>query len=131
MNMITVAWDNTEKTAIRLDYFEPIASWDEYRNAVKESFELAKSHNHPVHFIHNPQDAKMPAGNPIAEIRRAINGTPPNTASVLMVVSNDFARRIMEVVIRISVKQAKNFFFVSSVDEARRVVAIQEEKKIA
>ena len=37
--MIQVSWDNSEKTVIRLDYFAPITSWDEYQNAVKESIQ--------------------------------------------------------------------------------------------
>ena len=126
--MINVAWDNAEKTVIRLDYYEPISSWEEYQEAVKESYEMAKTVSHTVDFIHNSQNAKMPEGNVIAQIRRAINASPANIASVLMVVSNDFARRVMEVVIRISIRQAKNFYFVSSVDEARQVIAIQNEK---
>jgi hypothetical protein len=126
--MITVEWDNAEKTIIRLDYFDPVASWGEYQQAVKESFELARSQNHTVHFIHNAGNATMPNGNAIGEIRRVISIMPPNAGSVLMVIGNDFARRVVQVVIRLMIRQAKNFFFVSSLDEARAVIGIQEEK---
>jgi hypothetical protein len=126
--MITVQWDNVEKTIVRLDYSDPIASWGEYQQAVKDAYNMAKSQPHSVHFIHNSQDSKMPDGNAIAEIRRAISGLPVNGGSVLMVISNDFARRVLQVVIRLMIRQAKNFFFVSSIEEARRVIAIQSEQ---
>jgi hypothetical protein len=126
--LITVEWDNAEKTAIRLDYFDPVASWGEYQQAVKNSYELARSQSHSVHFIHNAGDAKMPNGNAIGEIRRAASTLPANAGSVCMVISNDFARRVMQVVGRLMIRQVKNFFFVSSVEEARSVIAIQEVK---
>lgn len=128
--MIKVEWDNNEKTVIRLDYIAPIASWDEYHNAVKESYAMAKTQSHKVHFIHNPGSAAMPAGNAIGEIRRAMNHSPSNVGGVFMAISNDFARRVMQVVIRITVRSKIQFFFVSSVEEARRVIAIQQEKEL-
>lgn len=128
--MIQVNWDNSEKTVIRLDYFAPIASWDEYQNAVKDSFEMAKSQSHIVHFIHNPGSAAMPAGNAIAQIRRAISSTPSNAGGIYMAIHDDFARRVLQVVIRLTVRSKLQFFFVSSVDEARKVIAIQREKAL-
>jgi hypothetical protein len=127
MNMITVEWDNTQKTVIRLDYFEPIASWDEYQNAVKKSYEMARSQATNVYIIHNPGKTAMPAGNAIAQIRRAVNAAPANTAAILMVISNDFARRILQVVIKITMSR-KQFYFVSTVEEAHRVIEIQSER---
>jgi hypothetical protein len=125
--MINVEWDNAEKTTIRLDYFEPIASWDEYQNAVKESYEMARSQAQNVYIIHNPGEATMPAGNAIAQIRRAVHAAPANTTAILMVISNDFARRILQVVIKITMSR-KQFYFASSMEEARRVIEIQSER---
>jgi hypothetical protein len=127
INMINVEWDNPEKTVIRLDYFEPIASWEEYQKAVKDSYEMVGSQAHNVYLIHHPGEATMPAGNAIAQIRRAVNAAPANTTAILMVISNDFARRILQVVIKITMSR-KPFYFVTSIEEARKLIEIQNER---
>lgn len=34
--MIKVYWDNEEQTIVRLDYHDPVESWEEYLEAVKK-----------------------------------------------------------------------------------------------
>ena len=127
--MIKVEWDNPEKTIVRLDYFDPVESWEEYQNAVKESYAMVRTQSHKVHLIHNPGKAQMPGGNAMAEIRRAIDLTPLNTGLVLMVISNMFARRITELMLKLTVNP-KNFQFVGTVEDARSKIKSQQTSKV-
>lgn len=118
--MIKVYWANSEQTIIRLDYYDPIESWDEYENAVKESYGLARTKSHKVHFIHNPGKTSMPGGNAFAHLRKVMELAPANTGNMVMVIANPFARRIMELMLKISVG-ARNYHFVQNIEEANKL----------
>ena len=83
--MITVYWNNPEENIIRLDYADPVATWDEYDNAVKQWHNMIRSKSGVVHTIHNPGSAKMPNGNAFMHVRRAIMNTPRNSGLIVMV----------------------------------------------
>lgn len=115
--MIKVYWASEEERIVRLDYYDPIESWEEYTDAVKESYALARTKSHKVHFIHNPGKTSMPGGNAFAYIRRMMEIAPANTGNMVMIIGNPFARRIMELMLKISVG-AKNYYFVQNLEEA-------------
>jgi hypothetical protein len=115
--MIKVYWASEEERIVRLDYYDPIESWEEYTDAVKESYALARTKSHKVHFIHNPAKTSMPGGNAFAYIRRMMEIAPANTGNMVMIIGNPFARRIMELMLKISVG-AKNYYFVQNLEEA-------------
>lgn len=99
--MIHVDWHDPEKTIIRLDYTPPIASWEEYQEAVAYSYDLARSVAHSVRLLHNPQDTPMPTGNPLEQILIAARKTPANVDAIAMVITNRIARRITKVALLI------------------------------
>lgn len=100
--MITVHWDDDAQTIIRLDYSGNIDNWTEYRNAVQQGNEMALSKTGTVFFIHNPGKMKMPRnGNPVSEIRRAMQTVPPNVPVVVAVIENSFARSMVEAIVKV------------------------------
>lgn len=115
--MIEVKWHDAEQTIVRLDYFEPVESWDEYHKAVKEAYNLVRSKTYKVNVIHIPGKAQMPGGNAFAELRRVVETAPANTGHVYMVVSNMFARRMTEMMLKLTLG-AKDYHFVKSVEDA-------------
>jgi len=120
--MIHVYWFNDEKTIIRLDYESPVASWQEYHDAVNLSYDMAKSVSHQVKLLHNPGNAAMPAGNALAELNRAIRRVPPNVETVAMVITNGFARRIVQTVMYI-MRLSQSYKIVQSLEEAEALVS--------
>lgn len=120
--MIQVYWFNNEKTIIRLDYESPVASWEEYHDAVRQSYDMARSVSHQVKLLHNPGNAAMPAGNALAELNRAFRKVPPNVDTVAMVITNSFARRIMQTVMYI-MGLSQSYKIVQSVEEAEALLS--------
>lgn len=125
--MIKVYWADDEQTIIRLDYYEPVDSWEEYTDAVKESFTMIRTKAHRVHMIHNPGRTQMPGGNPFSIIGKLMEQLPANGGKIVMVIGNPFARRMMELLLRMTVG-AKNYHFVKELDEA---YAFIEQQKAA
>ncbi len=124
--MITVTWDNAEKTIVRLDYADPVKTWDEYHAAVAESNALAQTVSHPVDLIHNPGATKMPPGNALMQISRAMRAQPDNVGSIYMVVKDSLARRILETLMRLFV--TRNMHFADTLEEARERSAASVQK---
>jgi phosphotransferase system IIB component len=120
--MITVSWDNDEKTRIRVDYNDPVRSWDEYNAAVKEAADMIRSQEQTVHVIHNPGKTQMPPGNALMHVRRAIEQQPSNTGLTIMIISNPFARRILEVMIRLMAGRYRNLVMANSLEMAYQLI---------
>lgn len=118
--MITVYWNNPEENIIRLDYADPLTAWDEYNNAVKQWHEMIRSKSSVVHTIHNPGSAKMPGGNAFMHVRRAMNNTPHNSGLIVIVVSDFFARSVIDILLRMTVNA--NLRMVNSLEEAETLI---------
>lgn len=119
--MIEIYWASSDKRVIRADYSDPIASWDEYMQAISDSCEMIASQQHTVHVIHNPGKASMPSGNAFFYLRRASGMFPPNTGEVIMVINNPLARRIAEVAARILL-DGRVYSFADSVGQAYKMI---------
>ncbi|MGB7338434.1 MAG: hypothetical protein WBC91_06040 [Phototrophicaceae bacterium] len=119
--MIHVYWANEAKTIIQLDYSNPIASWDEYQAAIDTANNLAKRVNYSVTMLHNPDETPMPSGNPIEQLRIAINKTPKNVR-IVMVINNGIAQRIVHAVIYI-MSLGNHYKIVGSLDAAYAYIA--------
>lgn len=124
--MITVNWDNVEQTIIRLDYADPVKSWDEYHEAIEKTYEMVQSKSYTVHMIHNPGKTKMPPGNPLFHITKAIRTLPQNAGLILMIIEDMMARRVVEAVVRLLI--AKNAGFATSVDNAHERIKEADRK---
>ncbi len=125
--MIKVYWADDAQTIIRLDYYEPVESWEEYTDAVKESFAMIRTKAHKVHMIHNPGKTSMPGGNPFSHIGKLMEQLPANGGMIVMVIANPFARRMMEILLKITVG-ANNYHFVKELDDAYQYIEVQKQK---
>ncbi len=125
--MIKVYWDNEEQTIVRLDYHDPVESWEEYLEAVKKGIVLMRTKSHKVHVIHNPGKTQMPGGSPFTYLREALDLEPTNSGLMVMVISNVFARRMMSLMLKITVG-AKNYRFANSIDDAYTLIRNEEQR---
>jgi hypothetical protein len=124
--MITVHWDNAEETIVRLDYADLIQGWEEYRAAVRQSYDLVRSKTHTVHLIHVTGSTKMPRGNALVHIRHAVTTAPTNTGFTFGIVSDMFAKSILELVMRLIA--GHKFRFARSLQEAYAAIAAEQRE---
>lgn len=115
--MITVYWHDEQETIIQLDYFHPIASWEEYRLAVDKSYRMAGKKSHTVGIVHNPNETPMPSGNALEQLRISVDTAPENVIAIISVVNNRLAKRIMQALIFI-LQGYDKYFILQSLTEA-------------
>src|SRR5215213_2438468 len=128
--MIKVYWETQQENVVRLDYSDPVANWEEYNTAVRQSHEMARSKAPMiVHMLHNPGKARMPKGNALAHIRRAIACMPDNSGVIVMVVTDVFAKKVIEVLLRLVVHP--NARFARSLEEAHAIIELWRQTKEA
>ena len=124
--MINVVWDNPEQTIIRLDYSEPIDTWEEYREAVNQAHDMARSVNYTVHIVHNTGHVKMPAGKQhraVEELSITFNDVPDNVGILTSVTLANFERRITRVIPQILLRADEiHFYMVDSLETAYNLI---------
>ncbi|MCA9912058.1 MAG: hypothetical protein KC496_01860, partial [Anaerolineae bacterium] len=118
-------WSNEAPNVVCLDYSAPVETWEEYHAAMQKAYDLAQAHPQTVYFLHNPRHTAMPDGNPFPELQRAMQNAPRNTGAILMVITNVFARRMMELMLKIA-NADSGYYFIASEDDA---YALLEELK--
>ncbi len=118
-----VIWDNNAQTAIRTEW-QGNWTWDEYHQALDEVARLMKSVSHPVDVINtSAPNAVMPKGNPIPHFRRAAKQLPNNNRFTINTGRTGFAQTMMKIFRRMFPKLKVTFFFASSLEEARQIIA--------
>jgi hypothetical protein len=126
--MIKVYWETGQANVVRLDYSDPVVDWEEYNTAVRQSLELARSQAPlTVHLLHNPGSTRMPKGNAFVHIRRAMLTAPANTGLIVMVITDVFAKNVIEVLLRLVMRQDARF--ARSLDEAHAIIDLWHEVK--
>ncbi len=125
--MIRVYWSERSPHVIHLDYTDPIASWEEYHEAICQATEMSRSKPGTVYLLHNPGITPLPDGNPFPHLHKAMEVAAPNTNGTLMVISNVYARRIMELMLKIA-SADDGHYFVSTVDEAYDLLETLQER---
>jgi RecA-family ATPase len=128
--MIRVYWDMRGEWAfLRLDYADPVKTWDEYHAAIQQAWEMARNHDGDVVLIHHPGKTSMPQGNAIGHMQRGLQDHPENIVAVFVIVNNAFARRMMELLLRTSTNNPHlyKYRFLASVEDAyERILAPHE-----
>ena len=128
--MMKVVWDNPQKTVIRLDYFCPINSWEEYRAAVHQAHTMARSVRHSVSIIHNGQGVKMPSAGKnraLDELNRTIKDVPDNVDLLLSVTTSPLENRISRITTRTNSRaDSMHAFMVDSIGMAYELVDAYE-----
>lgn len=126
--MITVKWDNPEKTIIRLDYSDPVESWTEYQDAMDQGFNLARQMPYNVHQIHMAGKTKMPSGNAFGQLRQAMSRQPKNMGLIISVVNDNFAIDVMRLTTALLV--GRNLRLVVDLEQAYQLIAEYQQKKL-
>lgn len=111
---------------ICLDYQEPVESWEEYHAAIQQACEIAAKTTQTVYLLHNPDTTPMPDGNPFPHLHQAMQSLPPNVAANLMIIRNVFARRAMELALKIS-QVDEGYYFVASEADAYHLLESMRE----
>lgn len=128
--MLKLRWDNPQKTIVRLDYFSPIHSWDEYRTAVNQANYMATSVDHRVHVIHNSHGVTMPSGDKdraLEELNKTFRTLPQNVDLFISVTSTSLERRITRIAPQISARSEEiKFVVVDSLDKAYEIIEAYE-----
>lgn len=117
---IIVQWDNAEQDIIRLDYVEPVQSWEEYDAAVDAAYELIGDIHGTVDIIHNTGKVNMPSGSAFPHIQRALRLLPPNVGTSVAVVDNNFVRALLPIIL--GPLMGRKLQFARSLQDARQVI---------
>jgi|FLYN01.1.fsa_nt_gi hypothetical protein len=119
---IKITWDNDEKTILRYS-FDTHWTWDDFYTAKAEAYNQIDTVQHKVGVIFDaPEKITLPA-NMITHSKSAVSKTHPNTCIVAVVVRNLYLRTMLSMVMKLSKKAAETLRLVSSLDEARALVA--------
>lgn len=127
--MINVRWLDTDENIIQIDYFAPVESWGEYDDAIDRCYEMARSRPGSVYLIHHAGSTPMPEGNAIHHIRRAVRLMPPNIRLIVMVVTNLYALRLLELLMKIIFSRL--FRMAKSLDEAYAIIGLHSLEREA
>jgi hypothetical protein len=92
-------WHDAEEQILVVDFPEDgVSNWDAYHQGMDEAVRKLTSKSHPTTMIINAGDTRMPPGNPLIHIRRAMEDVPDSTTGVVSVVNDRFAETILRVV---------------------------------
>ena len=80
-----------------------------------------------VHLLHNPGATRMPKGNAFVHIRRAMLTAPQNTGLMVMVITDVFAKNVIEVLLRLVIHQSTRF--ARALNEAHAIINLWQEMK--
>jgi hypothetical protein len=120
MAAITTAWDDDEKTILRVTYHLGW-SWDDLEGNLTIEEEMLNSVDHKVDVIADFRGTRLPPGaiSRLPKIAQSPPYTHPNSGAVVMVGSPAFMREVVGVYKRVY-GQAAKLRMVHDLDEARR-----------
>ncbi|MBN2305085.1 MAG: hypothetical protein JXQ72_11435 [Anaerolineae bacterium] len=127
---ISVAWDNSEKTAIRYD-FDPMWTWQDFVAATQEDDALFDSVDHTVHLVLNMQQIKTFPSNPLQHLKRLSGHLNPQLGLIVCVGNNAWATKVLEIFYKVYGQRAEGLTGVESVhtlDEARQIIANYDQE---
>jgi hypothetical protein len=128
---ITVIWDNEDKTAICIVYRQPW-TWQDFDAAVKQMLTLLDSMSHKVDIIFDIREGGTPPAGAMLRFKRVATINHPNGGKLIF-VSSRFLTVLIEGIISVLAKafsgvwQAPDFSFVSTLEEARRLLREQRQ----
>ena len=120
---ITVTWDNEDKTIVRTE-ISGNWTWEEYHDALTETYALVRSVDHEVALINlRHAGAVNPRGNPYPHYSRAAKHMPDNQSLVVNVSSEKkMVGMVAKIMTRIFPFMPKKFFVVDTIEEARALI---------
>lgn len=124
---IDIQWDNEEKTIVRQTYGEVVTP-EEYYQMVKQSAELLNSVNHPVDLIVDLRKLKFTLRGMTTMTQYANKMVPANQRIVVAVGLPATIKQIINLLMRIAPRAAKNTYYVDTIEEAYRILEEQRAK---
>lgn len=118
---IFVQWDNPEKTIIYIRYER--WTWDDYYDALSESTVLSKTVEHPIDIIADLADSLVPKGGTISHAAAALKQDNPRVSLIVLVTPNRFVQSLTQISFRVLPDFKKKYRMVSTVEEARALIA--------
>lgn len=125
---ITVDWDNPEKTIIRADIR---GQWglNDWTVALQRGFDMIEALDYPVDVIINALESSTPPLNLPALITRAVTSAPDRDFYVVVVGGHLTTRVAVETLGKVQHLE-KKAVFVSTLDEARNLIALWRHKSV-
>ncbi len=117
---ITVAWDNDEKTIIKICLTNPVLSWEEQDAAMLQVSEMACTVTHAVYVLVDGGSAAMPPGNALQHLRHSLESIPPNVKTLVGCADNPFVMTVIGTLARLM--GSKRLRFVRGLGEAYAVI---------
>jgi len=119
---VKVSWDNEIKTTIRYD-FEGEWNWAEFHAAAQQAFALTRSVEHTVDTISNFLPGTRLPANAFLQFRRAMVDAPKNRGITVIAGNSSFITMMVSVFSKVNKQLGKRLMVVSSLQEARKVLA--------
>jgi hypothetical protein len=122
---VNVQWDNPEKTII-LQQYEGDVSVDEYLYVINRTFHMIASVPQTVHLIYDRtrMKASPPAISRVFQV--AGKHITPNLGMKIIVGANHATMINLQLCKVVAPELAKNIHLVSSLTEARQIIAVQD-----
>jgi len=105
---------------ICLDHIAP-TSWEEYHAAIREAHNLAAATPGTVYLLHNLGNVPLPEGNAFPHLTDTLLDAPTNVGGNFMAIGNVFARRAMELALKIA-NMENSFFLIGDISEAQNLL---------
>jgi hypothetical protein len=128
MSHILIAWDNPEKTVVRLTLYSGW-SWPELYEENKTIIEMMSSTTETVHLlVDTTQIETVPMGGVITHARNIFGAYPPNCDMRILVTRNLLFQRLASIFqSTFRANLGKSLYSVTSVDEAYRLMNKQAQ----
>jgi len=130
---IRVQWDNPEKTVLR-QIFDGKWTGPEYYASLDEMTRLLKDVDHRVHLVGDmTHSVGIPALNLLAASGRVVKLVEHQFSTVTVVKAHNYFQSLVNVVRRMSPALAERVYFVSTLEDANKLLAkrLQVEVPVA
>ena len=119
---ITIAWDNTDHTIVRLT-FTGHWGWDEFYAAHTSTYDLMDHQLHPVPILIDLQHNQAIPKNMLVHLRKLSLNAHPNAGSVVVVGANKIIQAITDIVQRVYGGTGWQFRMVPTLEAGRQLLA--------
>ena len=126
---IQLEWDAETNSTLRFVYTGKW-TWDELHSSVSEAQRLIEATRQTVNLIIDLTDSRLiPSGSFTGHIRGASSRMPDNTGLVIIVGNSLMLKVIQKVMSIIPGRETKKGFVLSTLDEARNLIAAVDARR--
>jgi hypothetical protein len=126
---IQLVWDEDKNTTLRFIYAGKW-TWDELHVSVSDAQRRIEATQQTIHLIIDLTDSRLiPSGSFTGHIRGASSRMPENTGLVIIVGNSLMLKVIQKVMSVIPGRETKKGFVLSTLDEARNLIAAVDARR--